>query len=177
MTLEERTAHFERRAPELLKELAQVAGRMLDASVNSHILNRGGAAGDWVQGKILGARTGNLSRSYQIGKEGNIFEVDTEGGMVQLRYGSSLPYAGIHETGGFIASQGRMHKWFWAQYYKSNKKIEFFRIMALSVKKKGGVSIPKRPAFAPGISDFIRDDLGDLQMEIALRVIQEFATL
>lgn len=63
--------------------------------------------------------------------------------------GSDLPYANIHEKGGFIKSKGNMHKFFWAMFYQTKK--DFFKWIALSVMKKGGVNIEARPYFAPAM--------------------------
>lgn len=58
-------------------------------------------------------------------------------------YKSKLRYALIQEKGAFIKSRGKMHKYFWAKYFET--KNEEFKIIALSVLKKGGVNIPARP--------------------------------
>lgn len=58
-------------------------------------------------------------------------------------YKSNLRYAFVQEKGMFVKSKGKMHKYFWARYFETKK--EEFKIIALSVFKKGGVNIKARP--------------------------------
>jgi phage gpG-like protein len=77
---------------------------------------------------------------------------------------SNKKYAGIHNTGGFIKAKPvtvtnrntgvqrqtyRMALFFWAMFFKSSN--EYWKALALSVQKRGGVEIPKRPYFDEGI--------------------------
>lgn len=103
---------------------------------------------------LLQSRTGNLLRSLMPKRDGNISKVEATSNGFDWTFGTSLNYASVHENGGFIKSKGRMHKYFWAKYYESNKGNQYYRNLALSVKKKGGINIPKRPFFNPAIKDF-----------------------
>ena len=116
----------------------------------------------------LEINTGNLFRSFARGGVGNIYKVNVSGGLYELEYGSSLPYARIHEYGGFIESKGNMHKYFWARFAET--KNTYFRNLALHVQKKGGVAIPKRPYFAPALQRFKTS--GKYQDEVKAKVIQ-----
>ena len=116
----------------------------------------------------LEINTGNLFRSFARGGVGNIYKVNVSGGLYELEYGSSLPYARIHEYGGFIKSKGNMHKYFWARFAET--KNTYFRNLALHVEKKGGVTIPKRPYFAPALQRFKTS--GKYQDEVKAKVIQ-----
>lgn len=103
----------------------------------------------------LSINIGNLFRSFTKGGEGNIYKVSNVGGNFEVEYGSEIKYAKIHEFGGFIRSKGNMHKYFWARYAET--KQPYFRNLALSVKKKGGVNIPARPYFNPAVEKFKND--------------------
>ena len=116
----------------------------------------------------LEINTGNLFRSFARGGVGNIYKTNVSGGLYELEYGSSLPYARIHEYGGFIRSKGNMHKYFWARFAET--KNTYFRNLALHVEKKGGVTIPKRPYFAPALQRFKTS--GKYQDEVKAKVIQ-----
>lgn len=104
----------------------------------------------------LAINTGVLFRSFTKGQTGNIFKVSQNGGNFELEYGSELPYAAVQEFGGFIRSKGNMHKYFWARYAET--KQPYFKNIALSVKKKGGVNIPARPYFNPAVNRLRQDD-------------------
>ena len=116
----------------------------------------------------LEINTGNLFRSFARGGVGNIYKVNVSGNSYELEYGSSLPYARIHEYGGFIESKGNMHKYFWARFAET--KNTYFRNLALHVEKKGGVTIPKRPYFTPALQRFKTS--GKYQDEVKAKVIQ-----
>lgn len=89
--------------------------------------------------KTLGIRTGSLYRSFGRNHPNSLTKVKFNNDNVSAVVGSTLPYAKIQNDGGFIKSKGRMHKWFFYQYKKH--KNDFFKIMALSVIKRGGVKI------------------------------------
>ena len=108
-----------------------------------------------------GSNGGGLANSFGGGKNSTT-KITFDNYSVKATIGSALPYAKIHEEGGFIAAKnykvtrsGRkipaMAAYFWAMYFKSNKSNPFFRTMALSVTKKGGVTIPARPYFDQSI--------------------------
>ena len=99
--------------------------------------------------------TGKLFRSFARGSEGNVYKVTESGGIFGLEYGSDLPYARIQETGGFIASKGKMEGYFWARYRETG--VAYFRNIALKVRRVGGVQIPARPYFAPAVQRFRQD--------------------
>ena len=117
--------------------------------------------------------TGGLFRSFSRGGVGNIFKTSSTGNFYQLEYGSNLPYARIHEYGGFIESKGKMHKYFWARYYET--KRNYFKYLALHTTKtkdnpNPGVLIPKRPYFAPAVNKFKASN--QFQQEVKAKVIQ-----
>jgi phage gpG-like protein len=103
----------------------------------------------------LAINSGTLFRSFSKGQPGNVFRVSQNGDNFEAEYGSDLPYARVQEFGGFIASKGRMHKYFWAKFAET--KQPYFRNIALSVQKKGGVNIPARPYFNPAVQRLSQD--------------------
>jgi len=144
---------------ELPLEIQAYIGAEMGAGKVSQSYLEGGATAfpkseeTWSSGSRLKLKSGRLLQSF------NPKSPDSLSGMTgsyknKLKYniGSGLIYAGIQESGGFIKSKGRMHKYFWAMYAKYNNP--FHKIMALSVKKKGGVNIKARPYFNPAIDKF-----------------------
>lgn len=117
--------------------------------------------------------SGALFRSFAKGQPGNVFKVSQQGNIFEVEYGSSLKYAAVHEFGMFIkatpvtvlkSKSGRklnkstyvMAQFFWAKYYTT--KQPYFRRLAISVEKKGGVDIPARPYFNPAVEKLRNDD-------------------
>jgi phage gpG-like protein len=103
----------------------------------------------------LAINSGTLFRSFSKGQPGNVFKVSQNGDNFEAEYGSDLPYARVQEFGGFIASKGQMHKYFWAKFAET--KQPYFKNIALSVQKKGGVNIPARPYFNPAVEKLRND--------------------
>lgn len=124
----------------------------------------------WSKEKQLRVQRGRLFKSLAPNSPDNISTIQVSDGKVALLYGTRVVYAAIHESGGFIANKGKMDKWFWAQYAQT--KNEFFKIMALSVRKKGGVTIPARPYFNPGVEAFRREGLPLLLKDISEGLIE-----
>jgi hypothetical protein len=61
-----------------------------------------------------------------------------------------------------------MEKYFWAKYIESNNN--FFKIMALAVKKNGGVNIKKTEYFTKAVDKFRQDGFA----KIYTNLITEF---
>jgi len=93
----------------------------------------------------LGIRTGNLYRSFGRNHPDSLTKINVNENGINGVIGSKAPYANIQNKGVFIKSKVKMHKWFWWQYAKH--KNEFFKIMALSVIKRGGVKIKETKYF------------------------------
>ncbi len=114
--------------------------------------------------KKLRLKTGKLFRSFNEKDINTLTKTEVKGDKVKITIGSKLPYARIHETGGFIKATPvkskrrktfKMAQYFWAKYLDKNDGGNIFhKIMALSVQKKGGVDIPKRPYFKPALKAF-----------------------
>lgn len=113
----------------------------------------------WSNSQKLQHRGGAQPLSLSFGGgESSSTKITTADFKVKAEIGSKLPYASIHEEGGFIRSKrtkttrnGRvipmMAAYFWAMYYAGKQSNPFYRTMALSVTRKGGVNIPARPYF------------------------------
>lgn len=108
-----------------------------------------------------GAEGGGLAQSFGNGENSGTV-VTQDGYRISATIGSKLPYASIHETGGFIPatkmkttaggrSIPKMSAFFWAMWFASNQSNPFFKTMALAVKKNGGVTIKARPYFDPAM--------------------------
>lgn len=105
-----------------------------------------------VSGNVLNLRTGKLWRSYNSRETTSGTKHQIKGNVIESEYKSNLPYADIHETGGFIKATpyktktGRnsykMAGFFWHRYIKY--KNPYWKHLALHVMKEGGVTIPKR---------------------------------
>lgn len=108
---------------------------------------------------------GGLADSFRTDSK-----VSVSGSGVTGTLQSEKPYANIHNVGGFIASKGNMHRYFWAQYAKT--KQQFFKIIALSVIKNGGVTIRKRAYFDNAIADFQERGIPRISADIIARVKQ-----
>lgn len=105
----------------------------------------------------LAVRTGKLLNSFKPGDPNNTFDVKKTTNNLNITYSSKLPYAQFHEKGGTINSKGKMHKFFWAMYYKF--KDNKYKWMAISVKQKGYVEIPARPFIDKARLDFEQNKL------------------
>ncbi len=162
--LAQKVALFRRDLPRILKQAAQKAPFIFHAYVEQ-FFDEGGQQSlsevTWSKSQFLAARSGRLTRSFIPNQRDSIFKVDVSSAGVRIRLGTAVPHAAVHEgpagSSVFLASRGRMHKYFWAQYAKS--KNRFFKVMALSVQKRGGVTIPKRPFFATAVQRFQAEGL------------------
>jgi phage gpG-like protein len=120
----------------------------------------------------LAINSGTLFRSFTKGQPGNVFKVTEQNNNFEVEYGSSIKYAAIQEYGGFIkatpvtvikSKSGRnmnkstyvMAQFFWAKYYQT--KQSYFKNLALSVERNGGVKIPARPYFRPAVQRLSQD--------------------
>ena len=125
----------------------------------------------WSNSVKLRSQTGGYIKSYLPKHPKTLTR--TEVGRYGLKAQIGTEYFGkknIHETGGFIKSKGKMHKYFWAKYIDS--KDEFYKIMALSVMKNGGVTIKKRPSFAPAVKRFKSEVANVWLDEIAFELVK-----
>jgi len=118
--------------------------------------------------KTLGIRTGKLYQSFGRNSNDSLTRVKRTEATVNAIVGSSLDYANIQNVGGFIKSKGKMHKWFWYQYKKHSN--EFYKIMALSVIKRGGVKINETKYFDKSLT-YYEKKLLNPQLEYILKMV------
>lgn len=116
--------------------------------------------------------TGNLFRSFARGSEGNIYQVSGSAENLQLTYGSSLPYARVQEYGANIRTKGKMEGYFWYRYRET--KIDYFRGIALKIRRTGGVDIKARPYFAPAVQRMKQDN--KYEQQIRQQIVQGIRT-
>lgn len=133
------------RLPQVLNSIASEIGVELYKSIEEQFVKE-------TTPTQLAVRTGQLLRSYKVGDSNNVFQTKQSNGKLDITYYSKLPYASLHEYGGKIQSKGKLHKFFWAMYYKF--KQEKYKWMAFSAKKNGYITIPKRPYIAKALEDF-----------------------
>jgi len=154
--LEKRVARAEQEIRDGLRSFADEAIYLFQGFVEESFNEGGLGEGEFSGSKKVHVNTGALTRSYIPGQPGNVSEVKVEAnGRLTFTVGTTLVYARIHEEGAFIRSKGRMEAFFWAMYMKTRR--EFYRIMALSVQKKGGVQIPARPFHTPAVKAMQKD--------------------
>lgn len=148
---EDRIKRIEREIRDGLQSFADEAIFLFQGFVEESFNEGSLGEGEFSGSDKLHVNSGELTRSYIPGQTGNVSEIKVSAnGRLEFRVGTTLVYARIHEEGAFIRSKGKMEKFFWARYMETRR--EFYRIMALSVRKKGGVQIPARPFHAPAVT-------------------------
>lgn len=100
----------------------------------------------------LRKKSGALLNSFIDKNEESDSNIAFGNGQLNFKFGTRKKYAQIHEKGGFIKGTKRMESFFWAKYYETKKNE--YKIIALSVKKKGGIKIKARNYFSKGVQDF-----------------------
>ena len=136
----------------------------------------------------LRSQSGKLADSFRMKQFMKVAaNSDTKGvtsfsynnGIVTGKFGTSLPYASIQEYGGEVKAVKKgssvkrrkgvyiMEQFFWRVYYET--KNIFWKILALTISKKGYIKIKARPYFFKSI-DQINENLGK-KMEIFLNNI------
>jgi phage gpG-like protein len=157
MTLWEELYHYQKRVPKALEHAKKILPILMQSyllrfGVEDEPINPGGAT--WSGDSKLHFRSGNtkgLFGSYIKGAD-SLTKVEINASGITYTFGSKKKYAEIHEYGGFVPSHGKMEKWMFWQYKLT--KNPFWRIMALSVKKKKGINIKQRPTFGPAMKLF-----------------------
>lgn len=174
MTVDEKIARVIAAIPALMTATAEMLGEDFPAFIEAEMTQSKIAAATFNTSDTLHSNrpVGGLADSFRPdGKDSGTTITVTASGITG-EFGSKKPYARIHNTGGFIASKGNMHKFFWAQYAKT--KAPFYKIIALSVMKKGGVNIRKRAYFDNAVKEFNDKAIPQITANILLRVRQIF---
>lgn len=141
-------------SPKILQTLAfeynLLASGFIQAEMN---VDKSTGEAEFNNSKKLNVNSGtnSLAFSFDLNSKNTLTKFDISKKGIKGNIGSKLPYALIQEKGGFIKSKGKMHKFFWAKYYET--KAPFFKIIALSIIKKGGVNIKAKPYFAPAMKE------------------------
>lgn len=138
------------------------------------------------KGKKLRRQSGALFRSLSPFSKDSNTKVTRSKNRVDASVGSKLPYASVHETGNpkFIKAKKKatrefksgkkitvfaMENFFWKKYIES--KNEMFKIIALAVKKNGGIKVKKRPYVAPALKQWEKERRNNFVQEILDSVI------
>jgi phage gpG-like protein len=140
-----RVESLARAMPGILRGVGEELQYMFQAFAEEHFTEGGDGPNT---GRKLRVQSGDLTRSLIPGQEGSLSKITvTPDGRLSVKIGSSLVYGRLHETGGFVRSKGRMHKYFFARFYET--RDEFYLHAALAVLRDGGINIPARPWFSP----------------------------
>lgn len=154
---------------EVVDVLQILIGRKMEAGKVSKGYASGGKAFPdseitFSKSKKLRNRSGDLLDSF--GRHAKGTKIKVSRGKLTVEVESDKKYSNIHEFGGFIKATPTMSKkgkstykmaqWFWWMYFKTKPVNEFFKFMALSVNKRGGVKMPKRPYMKPAFK-ILRD--------------------
>lgn len=160
----------------------------MQLSIAKFIKNQGATGGAtnrapvFNTGNNLFSVSGNLFQSFIKNNQNNIYRASTSGSQITLEYGTKVPYAKIHEIGGFINAIKRassvkrkretyvMAQFFWRKYMET--KAPFFKRIALSIEKKGGVNIKARPFWNPAIEDFKKSGQPKFERQMKQAIVQ-----
>lgn len=160
----------------------------MQLSIAKFIKNQGATGGAtnrapvFNTGNNIFSVSGNLFQSFIKNNQNNIYRASTSGSQITLEYGTKVPYAKIHEIGGFINAIKRassvkrkretyvMAQFFWRKYMET--KAPFFKRIALSIEKKGGVNIKARPFWNPAIEDFKKNGQPKFERQMKQAIVQ-----
>jgi len=160
----------------------------MQLSIAKFIKNQGATGGEsnrapvFNTGNSLFSVSGALFKSFIKNNKNNVYKASQSGSQFTLEYGSKIPYAKIHEVGGFINAIKRassvkrkketyvMAQFFWRKYMET--KAPFFKRIALSIEKKGGVNIKARPYWKPAIEDFKRNGQPKFEKQMKQAIVQ-----
>lgn len=117
--------------------------------------------------KHLRFGTGALLNSFF---DRQTFDINYSNGIFSGQIGSNLPYADIHEYGGFIKSKTKFSMFGGLMKKYKETGDEAYAIMAKSALLNQGVNIPARPYFAPFEAEFNREGLPKWWNEVENRL-------
>lgn len=165
-------AALERTLPVYLEDLAEELQHVFHALVEENF-QQGGGGGPFNSSSRLRVQSGDLTRSFIPGQPGNATKITTRDGVLRMSIGTSLPYAPIHEYGGFIKSRGKMEGFMMARYMET--RDEAWLAMSLSVRAKGGVMIKPRPFMGPASRKFESYAPGFIERSLVQFLAKTFA--
>lgn len=164
-------ARFEADIKDILSSVAQELEFQFQAYAEENFQESGGSG--FNTSSKLRVQSGGLTRSLIPGQPGNISDVRISAdGRLNMRVGTKLVYAKVHEYGGFIKSKGRMEKKLMALYYQTHDKMYLYT--SLSVKKKGGIKLKARPWFHPAVQRMIQSGKKRIANKITRMVLASF---
>ena len=154
----------------------------IQANLGKYIKNAGSTGGEksvatvFNTGNKLYSVSGKLFQSFIKGNVNNIYKVTQNGSSYNLEYGTKVVYAKIHEYGGQIKATDKSKRFARAMIVKTNRSPMWIRIYA-AMRKKGYITMPKRPYFKPAVEDFYNNDYPAFQAEMRKSVIDAMAKL
>lgn len=125
-------------------------------------MNHGGGAG-FNGSDRLRTQSGATEESFTPGAKWNVYSVEITDDRIVFSDGSEAPWLEIQEIGGFIRDQGHMASFFWAKWFETHQ--EEFKIIALSVMIKGGVTIPPHPLVGLAEAALFNEHLDEIAIE------------
>lgn len=115
---------------------------------------------------------GDLFRSFIPRDKNNILNISG----TSIEFGSKLPYAEIHETGGIVYAKKKassrakkketfvMAQYFWYMHKKTASP--YYKYLALKVERDGYISIPQRAYLKPALEKFEKEGFEHLLASI-----------
>jgi phage gpG-like protein len=166
----ERYKEFKSLMPTLAKEYGFELLEILNKSLRKQFERKNDNPFSSYGKNRLTKRTGKLLDSYEAKSPNTLSKVGYSSNKLSINWGSNLPYAEIHEKGGFIKAKKKassvktkrevfvMEQFFWRKFIES--KNEIWKRIALSVRKNKGIKMPARGYFNAALSTF-RDEYKD----------------
>jgi len=136
----------------IITDIEKIIEHSLDDFVSMLVLyigsnmEDGGNTGGQNKTDILRVQSGKLLQSFEKGTK-----LQFSNGMIDGEISSDVPYAAIHEYGGFIKSKGKMANFFLMMFIKTKE----FKWLAMRkvVLRDGGIRMPARPYLRPAFNE------------------------
>lgn len=164
---------------ELLRELGSELQIKYQVSIGEQFGDKDGKF--YNNTKKLRSSKGGKSLKADLSKNS---KVEVSAGQVKVTFSTDKPYAGIQNRGGFIKATptkdkfGRdtykMAQYFWYLHGKEDvaRKKKIYKIMALSVQKRGGVRIKAKNYLENSVKDFENRHLEDVLQAFYLQILK-----
>ena len=136
----------------IITDIEKIIEHSLDDFVSMLVLyigsnmEDGGNTGGQNKTDILRVQSGKLLQSFEKGTK-----LQFSNGMIDGEISSDVPYAAIHEYGGFIKSKGKMANFFLMMFIKT-KDVKWLKFRSV-VLKNGGITMKPRPYFIPAVNE------------------------
>lgn len=171
MTLAERVKRVEGVLPRLLKDFLQRSDYDMSAFVEHFMDDKGPPKGQRSTSSQIGLQSGRLSRSLIPGQRDHVSVFKITGVRATLQFGTSVPYAMIHEHGGTVNNPGGQDFMIidgrFIPLQKGHPK-------SFGKTRPHTIAIPARPFLKPGFEKWRNERYPVMQDELVKAVIHEF---